>query len=72
MQRCQECGGTRGELGKGSDAYASEHPDGIENPCIIVYCPPCAAAEFGDRPAAAENDVCAWYPAFAPIPPARG
>jgi hypothetical protein len=47
MLLCEECGGTSGELGKGCDAYASEDPDGIEDPCIIVYCLPYAAAEFG-------------------------
>jgi hypothetical protein len=28
----------------------------------VVYCPPCAAAEFGYRPDVAEKYVCAWDP----------
>ncbi len=31
-------------------------------PHAVVYCPPCAAAEFGYRSDVAENYVCAWDP----------
>ena len=51
-----------GELGKGWVAYTCDDPDGIEQPDIVVYCPPCAAPEFGYRPDFAEKYVCAWEP----------
>jgi hypothetical protein len=59
---CEECGCCSGELGKGWVAYACEDPDGVDEPRIVVYCPPCAASEFGYRPAFAETYVCAWEP----------
>jgi hypothetical protein len=34
-------------------------PDEHDEPAIVVYCPLCAAAEFGYGPGAAENYVCA-------------
>jgi hypothetical protein len=37
-------------------------PDGIEEPRLAVYCPPCAAAEFGYRLDSAASYVCAWEP----------
>lgn len=57
-----ECGCCSGELGKGWVAFMGEDPDGLEPPAIVVYCPPCAAAEFGYRPDVAEHYVCAWDP----------
>lgn len=59
---CEECGCCSGELGKGWVAYTCADPDGVDEPRIVVYCPPCAASEFGYRPAFAETYVCAWEP----------
>jgi hypothetical protein len=59
---CEECGCCSGELGKSWVAYMCNDPDGIDEPRIAVYCPPCAAAEFGHRPDIAANYVCAWEP----------
>jgi hypothetical protein len=57
---CEECGCRSGELGKGWVAYACHDPDGLDEPLIVVYCPPCAAAEFEYRPDAAAEYVCEW------------
>ena len=43
---CEECGCCSGELGKSWVAYMCNDADGIDEPRIVVYCPPCAAAEF--------------------------
>jgi hypothetical protein len=59
---CVECGCCSGELGKGWSAFICEDPDGDDPPSITVYCPPCAASEFGYRPDLAENYVCGWEP----------
>lgn len=47
---CVECGCVSGELGRGWAAYVCEDPDGIDPPAVALYCPPCAAGEFGYRP----------------------
>ena len=62
MWYCQECGCCSGELGKGWVAYTCQDPDGIEEQSIAVYCPSCAAAEFGYRPDVAAAYVRAWEP----------
>ena len=36
-------------------------PDDGEPPKVIVFCPPCAASEFGYRPCW-DGYVCAWEP----------
>jgi hypothetical protein len=59
---CEECGCWSGELGKGWVAYPCRDPDGVDEPQLVVYCPPCAAAEFGYRPASAADYVCEWRP----------
>ena len=51
-----------GELGKGWVAFLGEDPDAVDAPSAVVYCPVCAAAEFGYRPDIAANCVCAWEP----------
>ena len=38
---------------------------GIQEPSLVVYCPPCAAREFGYRPDLAASYVCAWEPSRA-------
>ena len=67
MLYCVECGCCSGELGKGWVALRCDDPvpdpdEGDAEPAIALYCPPCAAAEFGYRPAVAERYVCAWEP----------
>jgi hypothetical protein len=57
-----ECGCCSGELGKGWAAFIGEDPDGIDPPCVVIYCPPCAAREFGYRLDVAATYVCAWEP----------
>jgi hypothetical protein len=59
---CEDCGCCSGELGKGWAAWLCDDPDGVDEPRIAVYCPPCAAAEFGYRPDVAASYVCAWDP----------
>jgi hypothetical protein len=59
---CEECGCCSGELGKGWAAFVCDDPDELEPASIVVYCPPCAAAEFGYRPDFAGKYVCAWEP----------
>jgi hypothetical protein len=54
LLRCVECGCASDELGRGWVAFTGEDPDGIDPPAIVVYCPACAAEEFGYRPEAAE------------------
>ena len=55
MLYCVECG-CCSQLGTGWVATRCDDPD----PDIALYCPPCAAAEFGYRPDVAANYVCAW------------
>jgi len=69
---CVECGCCSGELGKGWVAFrCDDYPDpdeGEGGPAVAVYCPPCAAAEFGYRPDVAATYVCAWEPLPEPAP----
>jgi len=68
---CVECGCCSGELGRGWVAfcYGNSDPDEGDEAGIAVYCPPCAAAEFGYRPDAAATYVCAWEPLPSVVPP---
>jgi len=64
---CVECGCCSGELGKGWAAFRCDDPDDRVDPddsdsAFAVYCPVCAAAEFGYRPDVAARYVCAWEP----------
>jgi hypothetical protein len=65
---CIECGCCSGDLGRGWVATRCDDPspDAGDSPAIAIYCPPCAAAEFGYRPDFAANYVCAWDPIPAP------
>ena len=55
---CTECGCVSGELGRGWAAHVLRDPDDpLDPPTIAVYCPPCAASEFGHRPEAADSYV---------------
>ena len=69
MVYCVECGCCSGELAKGWVAMRLDDPDTDvidEGPTIALYCPPCAAAEFGYRPDVAADYVCVWD--WEPIP----
>ena len=63
MLYCVVCGCCSGALGKGWTALHRERPGGSGPPAVALYCPPCAAGEFGYRPDVAERYVCAWEPA---------
>ena len=63
MLYCVECGCCSGELGQGWVALRCDEPDpdeGDTEPAIALYCPPCAAREFGYRPDLAARYVCAF------------
>lgn len=62
MLYCVECGCCSGELGQGWVAYACDDPDGIDESRIAIYCPACAATEFGYRPGVGTSYVRAWEP----------
>ena len=59
---CVECGCCSGEPGKGWVAFRCDDPDEQEPRALALYCPPCAAEEFGYRPDIAATYVCAWEP----------
>ena len=61
---CIECGRWSGELGTGWVAMRCDDPDAaaVDEPSIALYCPPCAAGEFGYRADVAAKYVCAWEP----------
>jgi len=59
---CVECGCCSGELGKGWSAFLCTDPDGIEPDRVVVYCPVCAASEFGFKPDVAAMYVRGWEP----------
>ena len=57
MLRCEECGCTSGEFGRGWVAFIADDLDEISElngshpaQIVLVYCPPCSAGEFGHRP----------------------
>jgi hypothetical protein len=49
MLRCEECG-CLSEAAKGWYAYIVEDPEGLEEPLVCTYCPPCAHRELDARP----------------------
>jgi hypothetical protein len=71
MLYCVECGCCSGELGRGWVAFRWDDPDrddGDLEPVIALYCPPCAAAEFGCQPEVAATYVCTWEPLPSVVP----
>jgi hypothetical protein len=62
MLYCMKCGCCSGELGKGWAAFRCDDPDENDPPALAVYCPVCAAAEFGYRPDVAATYVRGWEP----------
>ena len=68
MLYCVECGCCSGELGKGWVAFRCDDPEDDEGPEVAIWCPVCAAAEFGYRPDIAAMYVRAWEPTPNEIP----
>ena len=58
---CEECGCCSAD-GRGWIGQVAFDPEDGEPPKVIVFCPPCAASEFGYRPDVAGRYVCAWEP----------
>ena len=50
MLECDFCGCYSPKPGKGWFAVRRYDPEGIDGVSVAVFCPPCAAAEFGHRP----------------------
>jgi hypothetical protein len=63
---CDFCGCYSEEPGKGWAAYRMEDRVGIEEPFVAVYCPVCAASEFGHRPGLGATYVCVFEDSRAP------
>jgi hypothetical protein len=62
---CDFCGCYAPKPRRGWVAHYRDDPKGIDEPRIAIFCPPCAAAEYGFRP-----DVAATYECiFEPQPP---
>lgn len=59
MLTCEECGCWSGELGKGWVAYRCDDIDNPE-PELALFCPLCAAEEFGYRPDLAATYIRVW------------
>ena len=57
---CVECGCCSAELGKGWVAFRCDDPEDDEGPEIAIWCPICAAEEFGYGPHVAATYVRAW------------
>ena len=55
---CVECGCVSGELGRGWAAYLCRDPDDpSDGAAVTLYCPPCAASEFGHRRETADDYI---------------
>ena len=59
--RCEACGCVSVD-GSGWVGKTAFDPDEDAAPSAVVYCPPCAATEFGYRPEQAGGYVCVWEP----------
>jgi hypothetical protein len=62
MLECDFCGCYTPKPGRGWAAYHRSGPNGIDEPRVAVFCPPCAAAVHGHRPDVAAKYVCIWKP----------
>jgi hypothetical protein len=49
MLECEECG-TTSETGRRWRAMVGSDPDEDTTPFVVIYCPGCAAQEFGASP----------------------
>lgn len=67
MLVCVECGCCTTELGQGWVALRGDDPDDPHaDAAIAVYCPVCAASEFGVRPDFAAHYMRSWDPPGEP------
>ena len=60
MLECDFCGCHTEKPGKGWAAYRADDRVESEAPFVAVYCPPCAASQFGHRPDLAAEYVCVF------------
>jgi len=47
MFRCEECSSTAEDYSPGWRAYIAEPDESDDGEFVVVYCPQCAAREFG-------------------------
>ena len=62
MLECDFCGCYSPKPVRGWVALYRADPDGIDEPRLAIFCPPCAASEYGYRPDVAANYECSWKP----------
>ena len=67
MLDCDFCGCYAPEPAKGWTAVLRN--EGADRPWVAIFCPPCAAAEFGYRPNVAAEYVCTFEPPPQPSEP---
>jgi hypothetical protein len=60
---CEQCGCASRGKAKGWAGFIGEDADGEESPYFAVFCPRCAAEEFGYRTETGQCYVCSWLPA---------
>ena len=60
MLECDFCGCYSPKPVRGWVALYRADPDGIDEPRLAIFCPPCAASEYGYRPDVAANYECVW------------
>lgn len=68
MLECDFCGCYSPKPGRGWLAYLGDEQVRLDEPTVLIYCPPCAASVFGHRPDIAAEYDCIWEPQ----PPASG
>jgi hypothetical protein len=47
--RCEECLATADETARAWEAHLAYDPREDERPFVVIYCPMCAAREFGSQ-----------------------
>jgi hypothetical protein len=60
MLECDFCGCYSPKPGRGWVAYLGDERVTMDEPGVLIYCPPCAAAVFGFRPDVAAEYICFW------------
>jgi hypothetical protein len=68
---CDFCGCYCASPGKGWAAYHRHDPGWIDESRVAVFCPRCAAAEYGHRPDVGAEYVCIWEPQPRPSEPSE-
>ena len=59
---CDFCGCYAPKPRRGWVAHYRDDPKEIDEPRIAIFCPPCAAAEYGFRPDVAATYECIFEP----------